>query len=117
MPKPPNATLDFDAVWSALKTAVRDLAELTVRKYAADAIKDADKFLKTAKADVERWTLLLAAGDLTTEDFEWLIESKKDVAALTLLHQSGLALIRVDQFKASLFNLIIDTVFGIVFKK
>ena len=106
--------INFSDIFDKLKNDVANLAELTVKNYVKDAKKDAGNLLNALKAKLERWTLLLASGDLTTEDFELLVNSQKDLAEMEALKQAGLAAIRVDQFKDSVFNLIVDTVFHLV---
>lgn len=106
--------INFADVFDKLKNDVANLAELTVKTYVKDAKKVAGNLLNALKTKLERWTLLLASGDLTTEDFELLVNSQKDLAEMEALKQAGLAAIRVDQFKDSVFNLIVDTVFHMV---
>jgi hypothetical protein len=57
---------------------------------------------------------LLIEGKLTTEEFEWLVNSQKDLIQMAALKQAGLAAIRIDQFKASLLNMVVDTVFSFI---
>lgn len=103
---------NFEELFSELKTNMEDLVKLTLSNYKKEALEDAKTFLESTKDKLKRWTELLAAKQLSTEDFEWLVESQKDLAKMTLLKQKGLAEIRIDQFKKSLLNLIVDTVFN-----
>lgn len=103
---------NFEDIFSALKTNIEDLVKLTLTNYKKEAFDDAKVFLESTKGKLKKWTELLAAKQLSTEDFEWLVESQKDLAKMTLLKQKGLAEIRIDQFKKSLLNLIVDTVFN-----
>jgi hypothetical protein len=103
---------NFEEIFSAIKTNIEDLVKLTLTHYKKEALDDAKAFLESTKDKLKRWTELLAAKQLSTEDFEWLVESQKDLAKMTLLKQKGLAEIRIDQFKKSLLNLIVDTVFN-----
>jgi hypothetical protein len=105
------AVLDFQNILSQIKTGIATLAKATVSNYLNDAKKDGQALLDLIKQDLERWTKLLLNGDLTTVDFEWLVNSQKDSIKMEALKQAGLALIRVDQFKNSIFNLVVDTVF------
>ena len=105
---------DFNEIFSAIRTGVRDLAGATVSSYVDDAITDSETFLQTVRERLERWTVLLANGDLTTDEFEYLVRSQAALAEMRALKLSGLALIRVDEFKASLLNLVTDTVFQFV---
>ncbi len=106
--------VDFSDIFKQLKTGVVGLAKSTVSQYVNDAKTDAQNLLAEMKDDLERWTKLLISGDLTTQDFEWLVNSEKDSFKMAALEQAGLALIRVDQFKSSVLNFIVDTVFKMV---
>lgn len=105
---------DFDDLLGQIKDGVAALALATVRRYADDAIADASDFLDLTRDKLERWTGLLAEGALTTEDVEWLVRSQASLLEMRALKQSGLALVRVDEFRASVLNLVTDTVFGAV---
>ena len=106
--------VDFNAIFQQLINGAIGLAKTTVSNYINDAKTDAQKMLMAMKEKLERWTLLLMDKQLTTEDFEWLVNSQKDLVAMDCLKEAGLAAIRIDQFKASLMNLIVDTVFSMV---
>ena len=75
------------------------------------ALKDGQAFFKQARTDLERWTKALARGLLSKVDFEWLVRGKKDLAEMEALQQARLALVRVDQFRSSLIDLVIGTAF------
>ncbi len=105
---------EFNKLIRNLRGDIDDLARLTVRRYRKQAANDARKALTSMKKDLRRWTNLLEKDLLTTEDFEFLVNSQQDSVKMTALKQSGLALIRMDQFKYSFFNLIIDTIFDFI---
>ena len=107
-------TREFNKLIRNLRGDIDDLARLTVRRYRRQAAADARKSLTRMKKDLRRWTNLLEKGLLTTEDFEFLVNSQQDSMKMTALQQSGLALVRMDQFKYSFFNLIIDTIFDVI---
>lgn len=106
----------FRNIMKELSGNVEDLTKLTVRKYQKDAKRDAEKMIKGMKRDLRRWTRMLERGDLTTMDFEFLVKSNVDSAKMSALESSGLALIRLQAYRTSLFNLIIDTIFGLALK-
>ncbi|MFK7772424.1 MAG: hypothetical protein AB8F94_09800 [Saprospiraceae bacterium] len=106
----------FRNIMKELSGNVDDLTKLTVRKYQKDAKRDAGKMIKGMKRDLRRWTRMLEKGDLTTQDFEFLVKSNVDSAKMSALESSGIALIRLQAYRTSLFNLIIDTVFGLALK-
>ena len=105
---------DFDAILGQIRDGIATLAVTTVRHYADDALADATAFLDQTQDKLERWTGLLTEGELTTEDVEWLVHSQASLLEMRALKQSGLALVRVDEFRASVLNLVTDTVFGAV---
>jgi len=105
---------DFGQIFDKLIEQITTLAKTTVQNYTDAAIADGKQFLMDSQEKLKRWTLLLANQQLTTEDFEWLVMSQKDLAQMEALKQAGLALARIDAFRLSVLNLIIDTVFAIL---
>lgn len=101
---------DFNAIFDELKTGAVDLSSLTLKKYKNEAEADVKAFLADSKSSLERWTGLLASGDLTPRDFEWLVESQKDLLGMHALNQTALSKIRLEHFKKSAMNLVIDTI-------
>ena len=95
---------------------VETLSKMTVRKYRKEAKRDAERMLKGMKKDLRRWTRLLEKGHLTTEDFEYLVKSNVASCKMGALESSGLAIIRMQAYRSSLFNMVIDTVFGLALK-
>jgi len=108
------AQINFGEIFEKLKQDISNLASSTLKNYVNDAKADGMKMLQDMKEKLKRWTQLLADGQLTTSDFEMLVNSQKDLIEMSLLKQSGLAAIRVDQFKSSLFNLVVDTIFHLI---
>lgn len=106
--------INFSEIFDHLKISVVGLAQSTVSNYISDAKKDAQNLLTEIKSDLERWTNQLIKGDLTTKDFEWLVNCEKDSIKMAALEQAGLAMIRIDQFKNSVLNLVVDTVFNMI---
>ena len=105
-------TIDFDNLISLLEDKMAVLAKSTVSNYVNDATEDGKQLLLELKDDLSRWTQELADGKITTRDFETLVIGDKDLVEMDALTRAGLALARIDQFKGSVFNLIIDTVFS-----
>jgi len=103
----------FDDFLTALKDGLKQLVAETVQDFSAAATKDGQAFLRKARADLERWTKALARGQLSKADFAWLVQGKKDLAELEALKQAGLSLVRVDQFRSSLIDLVVATAFRI----
>ncbi len=108
---------DFEAIFQDLKTGAMDLSKLTVKQYKDEAQADIMAFLKDSKESLERWTTLLAAGELTISDFEWLVQSQKDLLLMNGLKQTALSKIRLEHFKTSVLNFVVDTAIDHVAKE
>ena len=108
------ANPDIAAIFKKLVNDIKDLSIMSLKKYKDEAKKDSVELLNTIEEDLKRWIILLADGKLTTRDFEWLIKSQKDTIEMSALKLAGLNLIRVDEFKSAVFNLIVDTIFDII---
>jgi len=93
---------------------VETMAKLTIRKDRKQATRDARKMLTQMKADLRRWSNLLDQGLINSEDFEWLVQSQVDTVKMAGLQKTGLAEIRVDHFKRTFINLIIDSFFDFI---
>lgn len=103
----------FDEFKAALEDGIKDLARKTTQDFAGQAFDDGRAFLKETEGDLKRWTRLLASGDLTEDDFKWLVQSKKDVAQMVALKQKGLGLAKIDSYRRSLLDLVVNTAFDI----
>lgn len=106
--------VDFQEMFGHLKDDIITLAEVSLKRFANEAKTDALKLVEGMRDKLVRWTALLASGDLTTEDFEWLVNSQENLVEMHALKETGLAAIRIDQFKNSVLNLVVDTVFSFI---
>jgi len=97
----------------ALKLGLKELVAGTLKPYAKQATADGQAFLDAQKANLRMWTSQLVSRELSKEDFIDLVEGMKDLAELTALKQAGLAAAKLDQFRRSLVNLVVDTAFKI----
>lgn len=104
---------NFQDYADALKGGLQSLVSETLKTYSQQATADAQAFLDTQKASLDTWTQQLASGALSREDFSDLLQGVKDLAELVALKQAGLAAAKLDQFRTSLVNLLIDTAFKI----
>lgn len=102
--------IDFKTLFEQLKSGIFNLAESTLKNYVNEAKTDGLEFLECTKEKLERWANLLKDQQLSIDEFEWLVFSQKELAIMNALKQAGLAQIRVDQFRASVLNLVTDTV-------
>lgn len=103
----------FEEFLKALRDGLKALVADTIQDFSQAATKDGQAFLKKARADLERWTKALARGQLSKADFKWLVQGKKDLAEMEALKQAGLGLVRVDQFRSSLIDLVVGTAFKV----
>jgi hypothetical protein len=106
--------IDVRSILSQLENGIVDLAKTTVKDFANQAATDGKQLLTTMKDDLVRWIQLLADGKITKAEFETLLLGQKDLIAMSALKQAGLALARIDEFKSAVFNLIINTVTGLI---
>jgi hypothetical protein len=103
----------FEAYLEALSTRIEGLAKSTLEDFFNLAVQGGEDFLEKTRGDLERWTTLLAKGELTKEDFAWLVKGKMDLANLEALEQKGLALARLDGFRVSLIETVVQTAFDL----
>lgn len=97
-----------------LKDGIAQLVAQTLHDHRKAAVADAAAFLKKTQADLDRWGRGLAAGTLTPEDFAFLVKGKRDLAEMQALKQAGLALVRIDQFRNAVIDLVIETAIKMV---
>lgn len=98
----------FDDFLSSLLSNLEELAKSELADLKDAALSDAKSFLDGTSDELKTWTEQLKNGELSAEDFEFLVLAKKDLAEMEMLKQAGLALVRIDKFRAS----VIDTVVG-----
>lgn len=106
--------IDFNAVFDTLKEGVTSLAKVTVQNYQNDAKADGIKLVESLKTDIKTWGEQFVAGKLTEDDVNFLVLAKKDLIEMNTLKQAGLSLIKVDEFKNGLLQLIIKTIIGLI---
>jgi hypothetical protein len=99
---------NFNDFSESLKDGIKDLAEDTLKDHADAAINDSKDFLEKTKDDLKRWTEQLARGELSQSDLKFLLEGKKDLAEMYALQQAGMALVKVDKFRKSLCDLVVE---------
>jgi len=97
----------------AFKPALQDLAKKTLDAYTKQATADGQAFQDAQKASLDKWTQELVDGVLSKAEFADLVQGIQDLAELVALKQAGLAAARLDGFRTSLINLVIDTAFKV----
>ena len=105
------AAINFQDLFNELKGDVITLAKASFKTFAKEAEQDAQNLLEGLKDNLSRWTALLAEGSLSTDDFQLLINAQKDLVEMKVLQRTGLAIIRIEQFRDSVIHLITDTIF------
>lgn len=108
------ANIDFAIVFDKLKDEVLSLALTTFKSYGKAAKSDAIKLLDDLQDNLKTWTLQLASGELSIEDYEFLVLGQKEVIKMSALKQVGISVIKADEFKNSLFDLIIKSVLKLI---
>ncbi len=98
---------DFNEIIKEILKEIESLTEETFKMHKDEAFKDGRAFLDKIEDDLERLSNLVIKGELTAEEFEWLVRSKKDLAEMVLLKQAGLTMIKIDQFKNRLLDLVV----------
>lgn len=100
---------DFEKFLQLLKSSLIDLAKEAGRDIKEELLQDGSAFVRKTRGDLQRWTALLAEGRLTKDEFAYLLEAKKDLAEMEALKQKGLAEVRIDELKQSIFDAIIGS--------
>lgn len=108
------ATIDFDKLLKELKDEGASLAKEAFKQFKNEAENDALNLIQTLEEDLKNWTLQLANGSLSKDDFEWLVMAKKELIEMIGLKHAGLSLIKIDELKAKVLNLVITKVFSLV---
>lgn len=105
---------DFQLIIDKLRDEVIKLAMATFNDYKNEAKADALKLIEEMKVKLKKWTLQLANGELSKDDFEFLVLGQKELVEMKALKQAGVALIKADEFKNSLLNLVTKTIIGLI---
>lgn len=106
--------IDFKNVLETLKNGVKDLAEKNLKDFIASATADGQAIITDLQDDLETWTLQLASGEISKDDFTFLVLGQKELIQMIALKQAGLAQIAADRFKNDVFNLITNTIVGLI---
>jgi hypothetical protein len=106
--------LDLPGLFKTLEGNVIDLAKQSLSDYLSQGLSDGGAILSNLRDKIEEWSLALSTGQLDAEEFKSLVLGEKDLMQMDALTEAGLALIRVDQFKNDVCNLIVDTVTALI---
>lgn len=106
--------LNFKDIFESLKEGVSSLAETSLQDFISQAKTDGKNILDSLKSNLKKWTQQLEDGDLSLDDFKFLVLAQKDLIEMVALKQAGVAMIEAVKFKNSVFNLIINTITGLI---
>lgn len=102
--------IDIQAILKDLEGQIVDFAKQNVKEFASKAAADGKQLLATLKDDLIRWTQLLTSGQITELEFKLLLKGQKDLIAMSALTKAGLSLVKIDEFKDGLINLIVNVI-------
>ncbi|HZL08786.1 MAG TPA: hypothetical protein VFC65_02225 [Prolixibacteraceae bacterium] len=108
------SAINFQETFKGLKDEALKLALATFTQYKDQAKTDAVNLVESLKVNLEKWTIQLAEGKLSKDDFEFLVLAQKELIEMNALKQAGVTLIKADEFKNSLLNLVVKTVIGLI---
>jgi hypothetical protein len=108
------ADIDFQKSFSKLRKDVENFASSAVRQYGNEAKADALELVEDMKENLKTWTLQLADNKLSKKDYQYLVLGQKELIEMNALKQTGLSLIKVNEFKHSLFNVITNSLISSV---
>jgi hypothetical protein len=98
---------DFNQIFDDIKSQLGPLAEQNLKEFAGQGKQDAEAFLQQSRANLEKWMQQLANNDIDQDEFTFLVESQKAAAEMTALQAANAGTVRIDQFRDSVFNLVI----------
>lgn len=104
----------FEALFGELEKALESAAKASLTDYLAQAETDGKQALQNAKANLQRWAGEVESGAMTKEDLAFLLQGETALEELTALKQAGLATVRLEQFRNTVINTIISTLFSVV---
>lgn len=102
--------IDINAILSDLKNQIIDFATKQGKDLATQAVSDGKELLTTLRDDLGRWIQLLAEEQITELEFKLLLKGQKDLIKMSALTQAGLSLVKIDEFKDGIINLIVSVI-------
>ncbi len=106
--------INFNNLFTQLKTAVVGLAKDKFKKLASEAASDGTSILHIIQDDLKKYAQELADGKITPEQFKILLIGNEDLIKMSALTEAGLAEAEADAFRTEVFNTIETTVFSFV---
>jgi hypothetical protein len=106
--------LDFEKFMADLKKQMGELAKSMFKENWQAATKDGLDFLDNSKDKLQKYLEMLNSGEIDQAEFKSLAAGLGDLAKMEVLQQAGLEAARIDQFRISAINLLIDTAFTFI---
>jgi methanogenic corrinoid protein MtbC1 len=108
------STINFDQLYQSVQSGVVSLAQKSLQDYLVAAKADGQQTLDQMKSFLESSVKEVADGVLTHDDFVFLLKAEAACSAMTALKETGLAQVRIDQFRTGITDLVVQTVTGII---
>lgn len=99
----------FDTLLASVEAGAATLAQDELGSLLPEAKSDATAFVVDSRASLERWAKLRRDGLITNRELADLIHAQVTLAQMAALTHAGIALTRLDRFKAGLSQLIISS--------
>ena len=106
--------INYSDLFETLEKGVTDLAKNSLVDYLNEATMDGASIIANMKTDLQNWSQLLEDGEIDEENFTSLILGEKDLLKMDALMHAGLAMIRVDQFRSDICDLVIKTITSLI---
>ncbi len=100
----------LDEVMSILAEQIRENLP-SMREVILNSGRDA---LRKSSQDIGRWNAMLAAGSISSKEYKWLVVARISVIEMDTLKAAGMALSRIDEFRASLVRSITGAALRVV---
>lgn len=100
----------LDEVMSILADQIRENLP-SMREVILDSGREA---LRKSSQDLARWNAMLASGTISSQEYEWLVDSRISVIEMEALKAAGLALARIDEFRAAIVRSITGAALRVV---
>jgi hypothetical protein len=100
---------DFNQIFNDIKSQLGPLAEQDLKQFAGQGKQDADAFLEESRTKLALWMQQLADKEIDPDGFRWLVESQKALAEMKALRAANAATLQVEQFRDSVFNVVVST--------
>ena len=108
--------MDFNQIFNDIKNQLGPLAEQSLKEFAGQGKQDAEAFLQQSRANLAKWMQQLAAGEIDQDEFTWLVESQKAAAEMTALQAANAGTVRIEQFRDSVFSVVVNTAVAAIAK-